>query len=121
MSEELREKLVEIWGLEEAPDGEKEVMLTRDADDAVIEGVSYAEEIDQTLDLITQELNKFAEAVARDVIGEDEAPDSSRPAGIKDGRRLYKPTHSLRASTVNALKATQRTALTAKLKEWGKV
>jgi len=58
MNKELREKLVEIWGLEESPDGEPDHILTRDETGEVLEGTDYSEEVDQTVALFEAEMKR---------------------------------------------------------------
>lgn len=99
MSEELRRKLIDITSgmYYSLKDGEYSF---NDAEDRVV---------NEVIALITQELNKFAEEIARDVIGED----VPTPRPVPDF--LIGDVYGVEA---NELRATQRTALTAKLDEW---
>lgn len=54
----LREKLIEILGLETAPDDQPEFLLTRDENGTILEGVSFSEELDQILNLFSDTLKE---------------------------------------------------------------
>lgn len=60
--EEIREKIVEIFGLEVAPNGEKDYLLIRDEKGTVLEGTSYAEEVDAILSLLEETDRKARES-----------------------------------------------------------
>lgn len=99
MSEELREQLEE-FALSMKPGTTKGKHRT-----AVFDTVELTKLVEY---LITQELNKFAEEISRDVIGDDETVKTLRQDKFKQSMPWQR----------NQLRATQRTALTAKLDEW---
>jgi hypothetical protein len=55
---ELREQIVKILGLETDPNGQPDFLLTRDEDFNVIEGVSYANEVDQLVQLVSESMRR---------------------------------------------------------------
>jgi hypothetical protein len=61
-TDKLRAELVTIFGLEVAPNGEPDFLLIRDENGTVLEGVSYADEIDQAVALFTTHLQSIREA-----------------------------------------------------------
>jgi hypothetical protein len=46
-----------------------------------------------------------------EVIGKDLEPDIEKAAGIINGKRMYEPAYSLKATVINQRLATQRQAL----------
>ena len=68
--DELRQKIVDIFGLEVAPNGLPDHLLIRDENDVVLEGMDFSHEVNQIVQLfnayttnkIIEELTKFLDA-----------------------------------------------------------
>ena len=50
----VEEKIIEILGLETAPDGQKNYLLTRNEHGQILEGVSFNSEVKELMNLLTQ-------------------------------------------------------------------
>jgi hypothetical protein len=59
----LKNKIVEILGLETDPDGEENMLLTRDTSDEILEGVSFKEEVEELVNLFQKEREETLKSV----------------------------------------------------------
>lgn len=81
---ELRGKIVEILGLETAPNGDPDFLLIRDGNGIVLEGTSYTEEVDQLVRLFDQAWIDGMEQAKSRVLRRTEIPK-----GVKNPTRDY--------------------------------
>ncbi len=57
----LEERIADILGLEIDPEGNKNMLITRDDEDDIIEGISFDDEVDELITLLTSEVQKARE------------------------------------------------------------
>lgn len=66
--EKLRGIIVNILGLETSPDGEKDMLLSYDDFDNVIEGVSFKSEVDQIMEVLLEEREAALSAQRKEIV-----------------------------------------------------
>jgi hypothetical protein len=61
--DELRQKILDIWGLETDPDGIPEQMLIRNEVGTITGGFDYSEEVNETMQLLADQRRRDAAAI----------------------------------------------------------
>lgn len=68
--QEIEKKIVDILGLETAPDGTPNMLLERDADDVLLGGTNFQDEVKQLVSLLSQATEKaYHDGRAEEAIG----------------------------------------------------